>query len=149
VLVNAPVGVTELRLALRRAGYLPLACEGKRPVHRSWEQKTDTNAQEIASWFRFFPAATSTGILTRATPTIDIDILNPEAAELVERLARERFEDRGHVLVRIGHAPKRAIPLRTDVPFRKIVGNVVAPDGSERKIELLGDQGNRISKERQ
>jgi hypothetical protein len=54
-------------------------------------------------------------------------------------LARERFEERGHVLVRFGQAPKRAILLRTDLPFKKIVGNLIAPDGSEQKIELLGD----------
>ena len=41
----------------------------------------------------------------------------------VEELARERFEERGYVLVRIGKAPKRAVLLRTDTPFPKIVRN--------------------------
>jgi hypothetical protein len=54
---------------------------------------------------------------------------------------RERCEtDRGHVLVRIGRAPKRAIPFRTDAPFKKITANLIAVGGSEgQKIELLAD----------
>jgi hypothetical protein len=84
-------------------------------------------------------SALNTGILTRTAPTLDIDIASPEAAEAIEALARERFEERGHVLVRIGQAPKRAIPLRTDQPFKKITGNVTGPDGSEQKVELLAN----------
>jgi 8-oxo-dGTP pyrophosphatase MutT (NUDIX family) len=80
--------------------------------------------------------ASNTGALTRLMPTLDIDILNPEAAEA---LARERFEERGFVLVRIGKPPKRAIPFRTDEPFDKITGNVIAPNGDQQKIEFLCD----------
>jgi hypothetical protein len=137
--MNAPRGPTELRHALQHAGYSPIPVQGKIPALKAWQDKVDSNSEEIALWEKLIPQAVSTGFLTRATPTIDIDILNPEAAEAIEVLAKERFEERGHVLVRIGQAPKRAIPLRTDAPFRKIVGNVVAPDGSEQKIELLGD----------
>lgn len=73
-------------------------------------------------------------------PTFDIDVLNPEASEAVEVLVRERFEERGHILVRIGLAPKRAIPFRTDKPFDKIEVNFIAPDGSAgQKFELLSD----------
>jgi hypothetical protein len=127
------------RQALRDAGYSPIPVQGKVPAQKAWEQKFDCNPNEIASWERFFPHAENTGILTRNTPTIDIDILNPEAAEAIEVLAQDRFEERGHVLVRIGQAPKRAILLRTDAPFKKTVGNVIAPDGRDQKIELLGD----------
>jgi hypothetical protein len=127
------------RQTLRRTGFLPIPVQGKIPAPKGWEQKTDTNPNEIASWGRFFPHAINTGILTKLAPAIDIDILNPEAAEAIEGLARDRFEERGHVLVRIGQAPKRAILLRTDAPFKKITGNVIAPDGSDQKIELLGD----------
>jgi hypothetical protein len=41
--------------------------------------------------------------------------------------------------VRFGKAPKRALLLRTNEPFKKIVGLFTAPDGSEHKIEILGD----------
>ena len=55
-------------------------------------------------------------------------------------MARERFEERGFMLVRIGQAPKRAILLRTNTPLKKITGTVIAPNGDTgQKIELLAD----------
>jgi hypothetical protein len=132
--------LTSLRLQLRAAGFAPLPLNGKAPSSvKAWQTKFDVTADEIRLWERLYPYDTNTGVLTRLTPVIDIDILNPEAAEAVEALARERFEERGYFLVRIGQPPKRAIPLRTDAPFPKITGNVTAPDGSEQKIELLCD----------
>src|SRR5262249_41081757 len=98
------------------------------------------NPAEIELWEKAYPLATNTGILTQLTPTLDIDITNPEAAEAIEALARERFEERGFVLVRIGQAPKRAILLRTDTPFKKITGTVILPNGdTHQKIELLAN----------
>jgi hypothetical protein len=77
------------------------------------------------------------------TPFIDLDILNPGAAEAAEELIRERFEERGYILPRIGLAPKRAIPFRTDAPFAKIAVELVAanakPDAKAERIEFLGD----------
>ena len=113
---------------------------GQASAAQNWQTKTDTNAAEIKLWEKVYPQATNTGILTQLTPTLDIDITNPEAAEAVEALARERFEERGFVLIRIGQAPKRAILLRTNTPFKKITGKVVAPNGdTDQKIELLAD----------
>jgi hypothetical protein len=130
---------TELRLQLLRGGYSPLPCEGKIPVHKAWQTRHATNRDDIELWPTVFPSAANTGLLTRLTPTIDIDIKSLEAAEAVEALARERFEERGYVLVRIGEPPKRAIPLRTDKPFDKITRDLIATDGSAQKIELLCD----------
>jgi hypothetical protein len=62
-----------------------------------------------------------------------------DAAAAVEALAREWFGEHGDILVRFGKAPKRAVLLRTDEPFKKIVGLFTAPDGSEQKIEILAD----------
>jgi hypothetical protein len=46
-------------------------------------------------------------------------------------------------LPRIGRPPKRAIPFRTEEPFKKIVVNLIAPnataDAKPEKIEFLGD----------
>ena len=132
---------SEVRQRLRIAGFSPLPISGKRPAMESWETKIDVNADEIQLWDRLWPNARSTGILTRLTPTLDIDILNEEAAVAVEDLVRQRYEsDRGYVLVRIGRAPKRAIPFRTDQPFKKIEVKLIAPDGSAgQKIELLAN----------
>jgi hypothetical protein len=41
--------------------------------------------------------------------------------------------------VRIGQPPKRAIIFRTNTPFIKLIVNLTAPNGSEEKLELLGD----------
>jgi hypothetical protein len=131
---------TALRLKLLANGYAPLPIEGKRPPLKGWQKKTETNAAEIELWEKVYPCATNTGILTQLTPTLDIDITNLEAAEAVEVLARERFEERGVVLIRTGQAPKRAILLRTNTPFKKITGNVIAANGgADQKIELLAD----------
>src|SRR5262249_5908987 len=61
------------------------------------------------------------------------------AATAVEMLAREYFEERGDIHVRFGKPPKRLIMLRTDEPFDKLYYVFKAPDGSEHKIEILGD----------
>ena len=131
---------TARRLQLLANGYAPLPIEGKRPPLKDWQNKTATNAAEIELWEKVYPQATNTGILTQLTPTLDIDLTNPEPAEAVEALARERFEERGFVLIRTGQAPKRAILLRTNTPFKKITGKVVTPNGdTDQKIELLAD----------
>jgi putative DNA primase/helicase len=89
---------------------------------------------------KLYPNARNTGLLTREMPTLDADILNQDASEAVEALVRERFADRGCILVRIGLAPKRAIPFRTDKPFEKITVRLTAPDGdTSQKLELLAD----------
>jgi hypothetical protein len=130
---------TSVRVLLQTGGYCPIPVAGKVPAMREWQKHFETNRTEIELWNRVYPDATNTGILTGRNPTIDIDILNAAAAEAIEALAREHFEERGHFLVRIGKWPKRAILLRTDKPFPKITRNMVAPSGATgEKIEVLG-----------
>ena len=94
----------------------------------------------LVAWERNFPRASNTGILTKYTPVLDADILDEAAAIAVEDLVRERFEERGYILPRIGKPPKRAIPFRTLSPFSKITANLIATDGSTgEKIEFLCD----------
>jgi hypothetical protein len=136
----APLTLTARRLKLRENGYAPLPLKGKHPPFKGWQKKLDASAAEIELWEKVFPYASNTGILTQRTPTLDIDITNPEAAEAVEALARKRLEERGCVLVRTGQAPKRAMLLRTDTLFKKITANVIAANGDiDQKIELLAD----------
>lgn len=130
---------TSVRVLLQRSGYSPIPVSGKIPALMAWQKHTATNADEIELWRKLFPDAVNTGILTRLNPTIDADILNEEAAEAIEGLAREFFSEHGPVLVRIGKAPKRAIVLRTDVPFPKMSRLLVAPNGAPEKIEVLCD----------
>jgi hypothetical protein len=103
-----------------------------------WQNLEDVSSEQIDGWTRDWPDAINTGILTKHTPALDADILNEEAARACEDLVRERFEERGAVLVRIGKPPKRAVLFRAEVPFSKILANVTAPNGAAEKIEFLG-----------
>jgi Bifunctional DNA primase/polymerase, N-terminal len=115
--------VAETRLRLLHAGFAPLPITGKVPPMPKW-QKLAPDADAIRAWDARYPDARSTGYLTRMAPVFDVDILNPDAAEDVESLVRERLGDRGRVLVRTGREPKRCIPLSTDTPFKKIIGHL-------------------------
>ena len=75
--------------------------------------------------------------MTRLAPALDVDILDPDAAEAVERLARDRFEEVGFILVRFGRWPKRAILFRTDAPFPKIT--VKFDSAAGERLEFMGD----------
>jgi AAA domain-containing protein/bifunctional DNA primase/polymerase-like protein len=130
---------TDLRVRLFKAGYSPLPLQGKIPPMEGWQQKTQTNTDEIKLWSNLYPYCANTGILTRLTPTIDIDIVDEAAAEAVEELARDRFEERGWFFVRIGKAPKRAVLMRTLTPFKKDQLKLIAPNGIMGKIEILAD----------
>ena len=124
----------ELRCKLAAQGYSPLPLNGKRPPMKEWTSKTATNVEEMALWGKVYPDCSNTGVLTRLIPTIDIDITDPSAADQVESLARDRFEERGWFLVRFGSFPKRAIPLRTNDPFKKMKLSLIAPNGQGAEV---------------
>ena len=137
---------TEVRLGLFRTGYRPLPLNGKSPEvnGKGWQQKRlETNEGEIRLWETMWPYAVNTGVLTRYTPFLDLDIRNPEAADAAAQLVAERFD--GHyVLSRFGNAPKRAIPFQTATPFQKITVVLINPNEpdptkQEERIEVLSD----------
>jgi hypothetical protein len=127
---------TECRKRLLAAGYLPLPVNGKEPSIKGW-QDIKATAGIIDTWETRYADATNTGILTETVPAIDIDIMHPDAAAAVEALVREHFGEQGRILVRFGKAPKRAILLRTDEPFKRIVRKFVMPSGGQQRIEVL------------
>ena len=86
--MTAPQTPAEVRRQLLRGGFTPLPLYGKAPVIEAWHKRHDTTEHEIKSWSRMHPAAQNTGILTRLTPTLDIDILNSDAAAAVNPRAR-------------------------------------------------------------
>lgn len=132
--------VTTLRLRLRECGYDPIPLEGKIPPMEGWTDKLAVTADEVRLWDRLWQYARNTGVLSKRTPTADIDILQEDAAVAIEALGREFFGERGDViLLRIGLPPKRLIRLRTDEPFKKLRRIFTAPNGAEHKIEILGD----------
>jgi RecA-family ATPase len=129
---------TELRLTLLAKGYTPLPLRGKIPEGAGWQNRT-TNENEIKLWSSLYQYATNTGVLCRQTPFLDLDILNPQAADAAEALVREKFDDGSPILTRFGKPPKRAIPFQTKTPFKKIVANLISPNGEMEKIEFLAD----------
>lgn len=139
--------VLTLRLALCAHGYIPLPLYGKQPpVYGKnnskrglgdWQLLNGVTHEQIEMWGKTWPDAINTGILTRSTPALDLDILNEEAARAAEDLVREHCEEHGPILVRIGRPPKRALMFRTDEPFAKITVNF--DDGKGEKIEFLCD----------
>ena len=132
--------VLEVRQALVDHGYVPIPVKGKTPPFNRWQKVENVSRAMLEAWGRNWPRESNTGILTKFTPTLDADILNEPAAIAIEDLVRERFEDRGYILPRIGKAPKRAIPFRTTDPFAKITANLIAADGSTgEKIEFMCD----------
>jgi Bifunctional DNA primase/polymerase, N-terminal len=140
--MSGPQTPAEVRCQLLRCGFTPLPLYGKAPVIEAWQKQNDTTEHEIEFWSRMHPAAQNTGILTRLTPTLDIDICDPYAAAAVERLVRDRFEDKGRILVRFGNAPKRCIPFQTIESFPKILrllGDADTPVKDCERLEFLCD----------
>jgi hypothetical protein len=129
------IQATALRRKLVQLGYTTLPLFGKVPAMAKWQDVANVSHEMIAMWAKSWVDATNTGVLTRDTPTLDLDILNEQAARACEEFIRDRYEDAGYVLTRIGQPPKRAIPFRTEEPFSKITVNFVGERGE--KIEML------------
>jgi hypothetical protein len=143
---------TACRLALVHNGHVPLPLFGKEPPQfgknnatrglAGWQHLANVTSSQIHMWARVWPDALNTGILTAPTPALDLDLLNELAAIDAEQLVRERFEEAGRILVRIGKPPKRAIPFRTLEPFPKITAALTRPgfEGLGEKLEFLCDR---------
>jgi hypothetical protein len=126
--------ITAYRKRLLAAGYEPVLLNGKKPLLDDWPNIVATDTI-ISEWARDYPGHTNTGILTRTTPALDIDVTDEEVAEELEALAEDMI---GKSAVRIGRAPKRAMVFRTDTSFDKVSAVLVAPNGGRHKVEILG-----------
>src|SRR5262245_38401322 len=79
-----------LRRALVAAGFTPLPLFGKAPPAfgkngakkglGGWQHLEAVTDEQIEGWERDWPDAINTGILTKHTPALDLDIYNEEAA---------------------------------------------------------------------
>jgi hypothetical protein len=127
---------TAYRRGLLASGSSPLPVSGKAPPITGW-QEIQATEDVIAVWEDKYANATNTGILTRTTPAIDIDVLDPAVADEIQQIAERII---GLSPVRIGQAPKRALLYRTDLPFDKLVTPIrISPDGRAHKVEVLCD----------
>src|SRR6266511_3952916 len=95
------------RIQLRTAGYDPLPLYGKAPPQYGkhgrkgltrWQALQSVSTTDIAMWSKTWPDAVNTGVLTRTMPTLDGDLLDPEAVRACIDYVREHYEEYGHVL---------------------------------------------------
>jgi putative DNA primase/helicase len=131
--------IIEVRFAMVTNGYTSIIpVIGKVPVLDQWEKTKDVSREMLESWSLNCPRANNTGILTKLVPTLDLDLLQENAAIAAENLVRDRFDGLGSILCRIGRAPKRAILFRTKDPFKKLTTLFTAINGADpEKIEFL------------
>ena len=109
----------------------------KKPSIPGWQNLNATEA-DIDGWFHSYPEAINTGVLTRTTPAVDIDVLDGAVAEELETLLWNTIGARG--MVRFGLLPKRAMLFRTEAPFKKIATPLfTSPSGTKNKVEVLCD----------
>lgn len=128
---------TAARKRLLHAGYLPTPTIGKSAVVKGWADIVADDAM-IDSWFGLFPDALNTGIITRNTPAVDIDVYDPDIADEIEDLLWDMIGARG--MVRFGQPPKRAALFRTGVPFGKMATPVfTSPTQQRHRVEVLCD----------
>jgi hypothetical protein len=130
---------TAQRKSLLAAGYVPIPINGKAPIMPAW-QKQQPTVGDVDNWPQLYPSAFNTGILTRATPTVDIDVYDRNVVAELRDLLWLVVGDGGQAMVRVGQAPKCAIPFQTDQPFAKISTPIfTSPDGRKHQVEVLGD----------
>ena len=127
--------VTAYRKQLLASGYSPVPANGKAVKITDWPT-IEITTSVIDRWASERPAELNTGIRTRDTPFVDIDVTVEEVAEEIEALFESEIENSA---VRIGLPPKRAIPFRSDTPFKKMATQFIAPNGLVHKVEILGD----------
>jgi hypothetical protein len=130
--------ICERRIRYVKAGFEPIPCLGKRPVLPNWPT-APISLDTPAGWSACYADATNTGIRTKHTPAVDIDVHDADMAEQLERELRACFPQQA-LLVRFGQPPKRLIPFRCETPFTKIMIRFKAPDDKTiHKVEVLGD----------
>jgi putative DNA primase/helicase len=109
---------------------------GKQPAQREgWSEGCPRD-----QWEQF--AACGLGILTRTTPAIDIDVLEPEIAAAIQEQADRVL---GNAPIRFGQAPKRLMPFQLQGdPFPKMkvlwkagAGAELHPENKPPAVEIL------------
>jgi hypothetical protein len=133
----------DARLLLAHSGYSPIPTNGKIPHCKGWQTWYHRDDEVIRLWDNGYRDHQNTGLLTRDNPFLDIDILNPEAAEAAAELVASHFD--GYYLpLRIGQPPKRGFLFQlAGEPFNKITATILAPNGNEERIEFLAN-GNQV-----
>jgi hypothetical protein len=145
--------ITEIRVALREAGYPPVPvlkhdakdkAAGKRPTMPQWETRCAiADDAEIRTWTAGPQAqCTNTGILCGHLIGLDIDVPEQALAEQVGELANSMLPPTP--LVRVGKAPKSLRLYRAEGIHNKVSTTALfLADGTQVQVEALG-AGNQF-----
>ena len=114
---------------------VPIGAGKKNPRLKGWESYVFC-PQDAERYLR-----EGCGLLTKATPAIDIDVRQKPLAEKLQALAEKML---GRAPVRIGLAPKCALLYRTSEPFKKMATREFRfaddPLGAKpHRVEILAD----------
>jgi hypothetical protein len=86
---------------------------------------------------RLHPEAANTGILTGDVVAIDVDTLDPEAADAIIAMV-EQLPGAFAGPYRVGKAPKRCYLFRTNSPRAKVATGAYEIEGLKCQVEVLG-----------
>jgi RecA-family ATPase len=127
---------TAARKRLLRAGFNPIPANGKAPPP-GWDRMITATEADIDQWFSRFQESTNTGLMTKTTPAVDIDVLDPTVADEIEQALWDMVGERA--MVRFGQPPKRAMLFKTETPFKKITTPFFSSPGGQKphKVEVL------------
>lgn len=125
--------------ALAELGFTPVPIRPgeKRPASACW-QNAHLHPEWLPDWIET-QADASVGVLTRGLAVLDIDILDPPLARVVNQWVREHLTERP--LLRVGRQPKSAVFCRppNNEPLPKRTSGVwTDPRGEDCKIEVCG-----------
>jgi hypothetical protein len=136
---NGSGAAAQARLVLLGNGYLPIPIVGKQSFLKDWATITPT--EDVIRGWEQTQAEPGTGILTRTTPAINIDIMDEATAHAIEDFTRDYFKGQpGRLLCRVWQAPKCAWLFRTDAPFAKMQAWFTPPGGGKpQRISILGE----------
>lgn len=132
---------SDVALSLLRNGYEPVPIEpGQKKITIAGWSTVDINENTVRNWCRSH-SKHGVGIRTTRNPAIDIDILDPVAADLAAEAVVSVLGTEPPM--RVGQAPKRLFICRTDTPFRKLRREYVDDLGEIHAVEILG-QGQQF-----
>lgn len=133
---SGPLACLGAKLIDNGYSIIPIAVGKKAPGFDNWSAARSTRAQ-LQEWIESGHVQSGVGILTKWTPSVDIDVRDETIAREAEAKAREIFGDGP---LRIGMPPKRLMLFRTETPFRKMRSNKYQDEwGDLHQIEILGD----------
>jgi len=117
--------------ALSKNGYLITPCDGKAPILKAWQSKTENDS----AWKTKYPNNNTGILLGKETCAIDIDVSDQLINDMIVGMATNLL---GEAPLRYGNKPKCLFLYRVETPILKMFLQFDY-EGKKQKIEILGD----------